>query len=165
MLFCLFVFHESAIVLHFRVLSLSYRLKPLHVVFQCRQILKYTYAFGFYLSDGPEKELFEFLQQDLEKNTVSFVLNWTVLMLCDSSCGSARTVLCVRLFFLTTHCCNVSTITVCHQHINNVITLTQSTGTPTHRPSQQYFNAKRAVLYVVIAVGAAFPMLSRPADI
>merc|ERR1719323_572161 len=36
---------------------------------KCRQILKFTYVYGFQLTDGPEKELFEFLQQDLEKNT------------------------------------------------------------------------------------------------
>lgn len=38
-------------------------------VFECRQVLKYTYAFGYYLTQGPEKELFEYLQQELEKNT------------------------------------------------------------------------------------------------
>merc|ERR1711879_1037244 len=36
---------------------------------RCRQVLKYTYVYGYNLRDGPEKELFEFLQQDLEKNT------------------------------------------------------------------------------------------------
>merc|ERR1719219_3154615 len=34
-----------------------------------RRLLKYTYVYGFWLKDGPEKELFEFLQQNLEKNT------------------------------------------------------------------------------------------------
>jgi len=38
-------------------------------VFECRRVLKYTYVFGYYLEAGPEKELFEFLQQELEKNT------------------------------------------------------------------------------------------------
>jgi len=32
-------------------------------------VLKYTYVFGYYLPNGSEKTLFEFLQQDLEKNT------------------------------------------------------------------------------------------------
>lgn len=32
-------------------------------------MLKYTYVFGFFLEDGKEKELFEFLQEDLEKST------------------------------------------------------------------------------------------------
>ena len=38
-------------------------------VADCRRVLKYTYVFGYYLDDGPEKELFEFLQQELEKTT------------------------------------------------------------------------------------------------
>lgn len=38
-------------------------------IMDCRQVLKYTYAFAYYLADGPEKEVFEFLQQDLEKYT------------------------------------------------------------------------------------------------
>merc|ERR1712087_651957 len=37
-------------------------------IFFCRQILKYTYVYAYYLKSGPEKDLFEFLQQDLEKN-------------------------------------------------------------------------------------------------
>lgn len=39
-------------------------------VYDCRRVLKYTYAFGYFLkTDGPEKDLFEYLQQELEKNT------------------------------------------------------------------------------------------------
>lgn len=41
----------------------------MEVVFECRQVLKYTYVFAFYLQGGPEKDLFEYLQQELEKNT------------------------------------------------------------------------------------------------
>lgn len=37
-------------------------------IFFCRQILKYTYVYAYYLKTGAEKDLFEFLQQDLEKN-------------------------------------------------------------------------------------------------
>ena len=37
-------------------------------IFFCRQILKYTYVYAYYLKSGAEKDLFEFLQQDLEKN-------------------------------------------------------------------------------------------------
>eukprot|EP01084_Bolivina_argentea_P097605 175455_1 len=37
-------------------------------IFFCRQILKYTYVYAYYLKMGNEKDLFEFLQQDLEKN-------------------------------------------------------------------------------------------------
>jgi len=33
-------------------------------------VLKYTYVFAYYLAEsGPEKELFEYLQEDLEKTT------------------------------------------------------------------------------------------------
>ena len=35
----------------------------------CRRALKYTYVFAFYMASGPEKELFEYLQQELEVNT------------------------------------------------------------------------------------------------
>jgi len=38
-------------------------------VFECRRILKFTYVFSYYLKDGPEKTLFEYLQQELEKTT------------------------------------------------------------------------------------------------
>ena len=37
-------------------------------IFFCRQVLKYTYVFAYYLENGKEKDLFEFMQQDLEKN-------------------------------------------------------------------------------------------------
>jgi len=37
---------------------------------ECRRTLKYTYVFAFYLPDGsPEKNLFEWLQEELETNT------------------------------------------------------------------------------------------------
>jgi len=35
-------------------------------VLECRHVLKYTYVFAYYLPAGPEKTLFEFLQQQLE---------------------------------------------------------------------------------------------------
>lgn len=38
-------------------------------VFECRRVLKYTYAFAFYLEDGEEKVLFEYLQEQLERST------------------------------------------------------------------------------------------------
>jgi ariadne-1 len=41
----------------------------LDLALTCRHVLKYTYVFGFFLEDGKEKELFEFLQEDLEKST------------------------------------------------------------------------------------------------
>ncbi|KAH7831210.1 putative ubiquitin-conjugating enzyme E2-binding protein 1 [Monocercomonoides exilis] len=39
------------------------------VVAECRRILKYTYAWGFFMEKGPQKDLFEFLQRDLEAET------------------------------------------------------------------------------------------------
>lgn len=39
-------------------------------VVDCRRVLKYTYALGYFLQDGtPEKQLFEHQQEMLEKNT------------------------------------------------------------------------------------------------
>lgn len=35
----------------------------------CRRTLKWTYVFAYYMDDGPEKNLFEYLQEDLERNT------------------------------------------------------------------------------------------------
>lgn len=36
---------------------------------ECRRVLKYTYVLGYYLSPGKERDLFEYLQENLEKNT------------------------------------------------------------------------------------------------
>lgn len=36
---------------------------------ECRRVLKYSYAYGYYMKDGREKRLFEHLQEHLEKNT------------------------------------------------------------------------------------------------
>ena len=38
-------------------------------VIACRQVLKYTYVFAYYLADGKEKTLFEHLQEQLERST------------------------------------------------------------------------------------------------
>jgi ariadne-1 len=38
-------------------------------VFELRQVLSFTYVFAYYLSDGPEKTLFEYLQEQLEIST------------------------------------------------------------------------------------------------
>lgn len=38
-------------------------------VILCRQVLKYTYVFAYFLPEGQEKTLFEFLQQQLETTT------------------------------------------------------------------------------------------------
>ncbi|KAH7818235.1 putative ariadne-1 [Monocercomonoides exilis] len=39
------------------------------LVVDCRRVLKYTYALGFFLEKGSQKDLFEFLQRDLEHET------------------------------------------------------------------------------------------------
>eukprot|EP00003_Mantamonas_plastica_P014008 TRINITY_DN2432_c0_g1_i1.p3 TRINITY_DN2432_c0_g1~~TRINITY_DN2432_c0_g1_i1.p3 ORF type:complete len:105 (-),score=29.93 TRINITY_DN2432_c0_g1_i1:228-542(-) len=42
----------------------------------CRRTLKYTYVYAFYLKAGPEKDLFEYLQEGLERSTedLSYIL-------------------------------------------------------------------------------------------
>jgi ariadne-1 len=37
-------------------------------VIECRRVLQWTYCFGYFLSNGKEKDLFEMLQEDLEKH-------------------------------------------------------------------------------------------------
>jgi len=50
--------------------ELQYILDGTEELLECRNALKYTYVFAYYLPDnGPEKELFEYLQEDLEKTT------------------------------------------------------------------------------------------------
>ena len=36
---------------------------------KCRQVLKYTYVHGYYLTNSTERHLFEHLQEMLEKHT------------------------------------------------------------------------------------------------
>ncbi|EGC34895.1 ubiquitin-protein ligase [Dictyostelium purpureum] len=47
------------------------------ILIQCRRTLKYTYVYGYYMGEGTEKNLFEYLQNDLEKTTeqLSFLLS------------------------------------------------------------------------------------------
>ena len=50
--------------------EVQYIIDGTEVLFECRNVLKYTYVSGYYLPEsGPEKELFEYLQEDLEKTT------------------------------------------------------------------------------------------------
>jgi len=50
--------------------ELQYILDGTEELLECRNALKYTYVFAFNLPEfGPEKELFEYLQEDLEKTT------------------------------------------------------------------------------------------------
>ena len=41
--------------------ELEFIIEACEEVIRCRQVLKYTYAYGYYLSPGQEKQLFEFL--------------------------------------------------------------------------------------------------------
>lgn len=45
--------------------------KGVEQLIECRAALKYTYSYAYYLQDGPQKTLFEYLQEELEKNTES----------------------------------------------------------------------------------------------
>eukprot|EP00478_Filoreta_tenera_P000195 GABV01000195.1.p1 GENE.GABV01000195.1~~GABV01000195.1.p1 ORF type:complete len:408 (+),score=147.75 GABV01000195.1:422-1645(+) len=43
--------------------------KAVETIIECRRLLKWTYVVGYYLKPGKEKNLFEMLQEDLEKHT------------------------------------------------------------------------------------------------
>eukprot|EP00300_Choanocystis_sp_HF-7_P032365 c4276_g1_i2.p1 GENE.c4276_g1_i2~~c4276_g1_i2.p1 ORF type:complete len:418 (-),score=66.39 c4276_g1_i2:88-1341(-) len=49
--------------------STDYMDKAKELVLRCRRVLKWTYVTAFYMPAGEERNLFEFLQQDLEKST------------------------------------------------------------------------------------------------
>ncbi len=48
--------------------EVSFLRDGIYEVIKCRKVLKWTYVFAYYMDEGREKELFEFLQEDLEKN-------------------------------------------------------------------------------------------------
>ena len=50
------------------VAELTFLETALDIVIKCRKVLKWTYAYGFYLEDVKEKNLFEDAQEQLEKN-------------------------------------------------------------------------------------------------
>lgn len=50
-------------------IDVQYLLTAMLQVTECRNVLKYTYVYAYYLTDGPEKTLFEYLQQQLETST------------------------------------------------------------------------------------------------
>eukprot|EP01112_Ceratiomyxa_fruticulosa_P023049 TRINITY_DN8658_c0_g2_i2.p1 TRINITY_DN8658_c0_g2~~TRINITY_DN8658_c0_g2_i2.p1 ORF type:complete len:571 (+),score=108.81 TRINITY_DN8658_c0_g2_i2:228-1940(+) len=54
-----------------RLVDVQYVFDATEQLIECRRTLKYTYVFGFYLEEGPEKQLFNFLQSDLEATTES----------------------------------------------------------------------------------------------
>lgn len=49
--------------------DVEYIQKGVQQLIECRTVLKYTYIHGYYLEEGQEKNMFEFLQEDLEKTT------------------------------------------------------------------------------------------------
>jgi len=50
-------------------LDVEYIQKAVNQLIESRNILKYTYVYAFFMVEGSEKNLFEYLQEDLEKNT------------------------------------------------------------------------------------------------
>jgi ariadne-1 len=50
-------------------LEVDYIRKGVEQLIECRAALKWTYAYAYNLPSGPQKELFEYLQDELEHNT------------------------------------------------------------------------------------------------
>lgn len=50
------------------VQELEFLNEAINEIIRCRQVLKYTYVYGYYLKNPKEQSLFEFLQENLEKN-------------------------------------------------------------------------------------------------
>ena len=48
--------------------ELEFLEEAINEVIRCRQVLKYTYVYGYYLKGGRDQNLFEFMQENLEKN-------------------------------------------------------------------------------------------------
>lgn len=44
----------------------DFMMEAVDLLIECRRILKYTYAYGFYLEEGPAKTFFEYLQANAE---------------------------------------------------------------------------------------------------
>merc|ERR1712084_134124 len=54
----------------FEIIELQFLYDALKQVCACRRVLKWTYVYGYYLETvGPEKNLFEHLQKNLEEKT------------------------------------------------------------------------------------------------
>ena len=50
-------------------LELDYLINAMEQLFECRKILKFTYPYSYFLTGKNEKNLFDYLQQELETNT------------------------------------------------------------------------------------------------
>lgn len=55
-------------VKHYPLAELEFLEEAINEVIRCRQVLKYTYVYGYFLQNNKEQSLFEFLQENLEKN-------------------------------------------------------------------------------------------------
>merc|ERR1719329_1260982 len=54
----------------FEIIELQFLYDALRQVRGCRRVLKWTYVYGYYLEEaGPQKNLFEYLQKNLEEKT------------------------------------------------------------------------------------------------
>lgn len=53
----------------FAIIELQFLYDALRQVRACRRVLKWTYVYGYYLDDCSEKNLFEYLQKNLEEKT------------------------------------------------------------------------------------------------
>lgn len=53
---------------HYPIAELDFLEEALEEVIRCRKVLKWTYAYGYYLDKDEEKPLFEDAQEQLEKN-------------------------------------------------------------------------------------------------
>jgi len=61
----------------FEIIELEFLYDALRQVRACRRVLKWTYVYGYYLDDGgPENNLFEYLQKNLEQKTDSCMRCW-----------------------------------------------------------------------------------------
>lgn len=49
--------------------DVSFLEQAAEALLECRRVLKYTYVLGYYMPDSKEKELFEHLQEQLERST------------------------------------------------------------------------------------------------
>jgi len=48
--------------------ELEFLEEAINEVIKCRQVLKFTYVYGYYMTNQKDLNLFQFLQEDLEKN-------------------------------------------------------------------------------------------------
>jgi len=53
---------------HYPIGEVEFFREALATVIECRRVLKWTYAYGYYVTDPKEKNLLEFCQENLEKN-------------------------------------------------------------------------------------------------